>query len=345
MNHFSRYLAVGDPQTTKERFLRLLDWHALLDGDMLKSDVHLVAVGDYFDFHAKEGVNASEEGLEILRWLAAHSPQQVRILLGNHDVSRVMELYEISDTRFAQARSFTGSAEEFTKQFPNIPTVGIAKRDFSAFSTAQRQLVRELLVSKRAHLATVGLSAYGKALITHAALTNRELALLGIKHCRDPETIALALNDFLEKRVEDAQERFVQGLGWRLDLSELHIMGSAEKGEGGGLLYHRPAAEKEEWASKNARRFFPQDLPKGLLQICGHTQHHKMCSLFAEQSKGMVKTSGQIRSLSCDQNNRIAYEIGQKKPREDCAVVWMIDGSMNKLPPHDVALLELLKSD
>src|SRR5438045_1548273 len=87
-----RRVAVGDPQAPAERFFGALAAHRLLDGDgWLSADVHLIAMGDYFDYRVAERERARVEGVLILSWLAAHPREQVEILLGNHDAARVME--------------------------------------------------------------------------------------------------------------------------------------------------------------------------------------------------------------------------------------------------------------
>src|SRR5262249_19653704 len=102
----TRTLVMGDPQAPFAKLLEVLDRHQALDGDHLASDVVLVSIGDHFDYDLVDSATAGQEGLKFLRWLAGHDPSQVKLLLGNHDVSRVMELVAISDERFAAARAF-----------------------------------------------------------------------------------------------------------------------------------------------------------------------------------------------------------------------------------------------
>src|SRR5690606_4046658 len=119
------------------------------------------------------------------------------LLLGNHDISRVMELAQITAEEFAEARSLARSIDdtaksegtpaararelaEFRPRYPALPRAGVIGRDFASFSTAQRDLVIELLLAGRFHLARTGRVAGGReALINHAGITTRELALLG----------------------------------------------------------------------------------------------------------------------------------------------------------------------
>ena len=50
-----RHVAIGDPQASFETFVRILDGHGLLDDEgALASDVHLVSMGDHFDYGKPE---------------------------------------------------------------------------------------------------------------------------------------------------------------------------------------------------------------------------------------------------------------------------------------------------
>ena len=102
-----RWFAIGDPQTTFEKVLTILDGHALLDArGMLREDVGLVSIGDHFDFRSDtlDVAAIGREGMYTLRWFAEHPPDQVVLVMGNHDVARVMELAFETDESFAAAR-------------------------------------------------------------------------------------------------------------------------------------------------------------------------------------------------------------------------------------------------
>src|SRR6185503_8124975 len=136
--------------------------------------------------------------LELLRWLASHDPEQVVLLLGNHDASRVMEMAHLTDEQFEAARKLARSIdetehrdgdaaakqrtrEEYVPAFPELPPPGVLGRDYASFTTEQRALVKQLLLAGRFHLARVGELPDGRiALITHAGVTTRELGILGI---------------------------------------------------------------------------------------------------------------------------------------------------------------------
>src|SRR5215470_7916703 len=178
---------MGDPQGPFDKLIAVLDQHAALDGDRLASDVVLVSIGDHFDYDVHDWQTAGQDGLRFLRWLASHDAAQVKLLLGNHDACRVMELIAISDERFAAARAFARALDRdpaadarFLAAFPELPSAGLAGRDFASFSAEQRALTMELLLAGRFRLALVGELPDGRAaLLTHAGITNRELAMLG----------------------------------------------------------------------------------------------------------------------------------------------------------------------
>jgi hypothetical protein len=165
----------------------------LLTADLrLRDDVGLVSLGDHFDFPGDP-----DDGARTLAWLASHPPSQCVILAGNHDLARVMDLARVTDADFADARAETSQAlapQEFLRRFPHVPTAALAARDYHHFSAAQRAQVSALLRAGRVVLAaTATLRDGGTALLTHAGVTARELALLGAG--ADAREIAGALND------------------------------------------------------------------------------------------------------------------------------------------------------
>jgi len=128
----ARTLVIGDPQAPFAKLLAVLDHHGAIRGDRLASDVVLISIGDHFDYDLNDWYQAGQDGLRFLRWLASHDDAQVKILLGNHDASRVMELAAITDERFAQARAFARSLDgdaagdaRFRAAFPELPTLGL----------------------------------------------------------------------------------------------------------------------------------------------------------------------------------------------------------------------------
>lgn len=320
-----RALAIGDPQTTLPRFLSALRAHdALTPGDRLRQDVRLLSIGDHFDFKPPAGWSVADtgrEGLRILAWLSGHPAEQVQILMGNHDVCRVMELHRIDDAAFAQARS--ADPADFAARFPDIPTQDIVRRDFSAFSVAQREVVQRLLLSGRMRLASTGTTHGGRpVLLTHAGVTLRELSLLGIPDAREPAVIAAALNALLDERLERVRGAWEAGEPAPLDLSPVHLAGVSGQ-EGGGLLYHRPQSSPlDAWAQRGARRFHPSRLPDGLLQVCGHTQHRKMRELLEAVPE---LPEGSLRSMWFDETTRYQSGLADR----EAGALWMIDSGLN----------------
>src|SRR5262245_50972807 len=159
---FRRFVAVGDPQASLEKYLRILDRHDLLGEDgRLRHDVSLLSIGDHFDYEG-DIETVREDGRRLLRWLAGHPADQVLLLAGNHDLCRVVELAEQTDERFASARRAAREVNElrkrgdrpdelraarrrFAEDFGEIPTPKVANRDWGSFSVAQRELVQALL--------------------------------------------------------------------------------------------------------------------------------------------------------------------------------------------------------
>ena len=190
----TRRVAVGDPQTSADTFFSVLAAHDLLaSSGWLRPEVQLVSMGDHFDFPVKDGSDATEtqdeSGRMILSWLAAHPRGQVDILLGNHDVMRVQELFHIDDTDFGEARrrARAGESEESIRGVStaireHVPETDNLLKDFAGFKVAQRELVSRLLRdAQRMVLAVAGRlpGTNRPVLLTHAGITHTELTLLG----------------------------------------------------------------------------------------------------------------------------------------------------------------------
>lgn len=343
--------AIGDPQTTFETFLHTLRSSGLLtDADRLRPDVRLLSMGDHFDFKPPEGWSLQQvaaAGEQILSWLASHPPEQVTILMGNHDLCRVMELYRMSDADFAHAQQVAAgsiSKEDFLQQFPDLPSKGIATRDFSAFRVVQRTMVQQLLLSGRAKLAAVITTPSGDVgLATHAGVTHQSLQHLGLAGVIDPVQIAHVLNELLVERVEQVRAQWHSGQFAQLDLSPVHRMGVANQ-EGGGLLYHRPMTKPAKAWHRKERRYSPLDLPVGLLQVCGHTQHKKCMEMMPSQA-GMLpfdEVGGQLRFLAV-RDGEISYGVGLKDPEPSQATMWMTDGGMHVFQSMDLLALHSIE--
>jgi hypothetical protein len=331
----SRRVAIGDPQAPLEHIFAILDAHQLLDHEgWLHPSVHLVSMGDHFDFGgAKDWKRAAADGYDFLSWLAAHPDEQVTLLFGNHDSARVGELAAFDDAGFARARDaavaiYAGKkrkADEpeeaaFLRDFPGLPSSELAARDFSAFEARQRDLVTQLLLEGRFRLA----AEFSGVLLTHAGVTHRELLTLSLRTTA-AATIAGALNDFLAARVR----------GWKggaIDLSPLHVHGDGA-GEGGGLLYHRAAISSDD-AGPRRRRFAAHELPSGLTQVIGHVRDAKTRQLLGLTAGG--DRLGAIRSLTV-RDTGLDYTHGVDR----AAQLIFLDGGMKDCAAKDYQLLDL----
>ena len=352
----TRWLAIGDPQTTFARFLEVLRAHDALDASTgaLRGEVGLLSIGDHFDFGASGGPEVGAEGLRVLRWLVDHPRDQTVVLLGNHDLARVQELAHETDDTFAAARALAlavrdaGSTPEggalrlrFHREFPYIPTPEIAARDLSSFSVAQRTLVQALLVARRIRLAEAATKDGRPLLFTHAGLTARELELLGIGDERSPARIAERLQRRLDVAVDAVAPRWADGVSAPLDLAPVHVMGTCGR-EGGGMLYHRPANPERPGADVRweldrdaPRRFDPRALPRSLAQVCGHCGHRRCVGELAgwvEPSSRDLERGG-LRTLRTD-GQAVEYARGLHPARDGEATLWMIDGEIDHVPPE-----------
>jgi hypothetical protein len=352
-----RWLAMGDPQTTFAKVLHILGDHALIDEGtgMLREDIGLVSMGDHFDFHAHGArtlAETSRDGVDTLEWLAKHPPDQVVILMGNHDASRVMELAFESDESFAAARTLAEACATedppgennrlFATRHPRIPTPDIAIRDYGTFTVEQRSLVQKLLLTERMQLACIGWHLGKPALMTHAAVLEPQVAALGVEPRAEP------LQRALQRRLRDAIARV--RCAWErnelaaLDLEPLHSPGQTGR-EGGGLLYQRPSGlvdETGDGAPMALRRFHPRLLPRGLVQICGHTGHKK-CLKDLESWLGpsaRSRTHGGLRTLAVS-DSRILYDAAVHAAKGDDATLYFTDIEMNAPEVSDYPLLEL----
>lgn len=363
---------MGDPQAPFTKVMDVLSRHGALGPDgKLAADVVLVSIGDHFDYDVENPVAAGREGLRVLRWLASHDREQVRLLLGNHDTARVMELSTVTDERFAAAQTLARSIartkriegeaaadrrerEEFLPRFPEIPTYGLAGRDYASFTSEQRALVRELLLAGRFDLALCGELPDGReALLTHAGVTPRELTLLGLPEERTPQPIAEALNRWLQQAIERCRADWEQGVMTALPLQPLHVPGRPGE-EGGGLLYHRPVCPERrgadrawELAVERPRRFDPRTLPAGLTQVVGHSGHQKCMSELGDEwptEAARARARGGIRTLRVHEQ-RVVYDLGvlpaAGSPKA-CEMI-LIDGELRHMPPAEVDLLELAR--
>jgi hypothetical protein len=348
----ARFLAVGDPQAPLASFLGILADHALLGDDgRLAADVHLVSMGDHFDWGSREEREpVARSGLETLAWLAAHPPRQVTLVLGNHDLGRVGELARYDDEGFRAAQAEAdavvdgaAAAERFAARHPDVPTFEVLSRDLSSFRVAQQQLVAALLRARRVCLAQ---QVASPVVLSHAGVTLDELASLGLDgQPPDAAGVAAALNAALDAAVASWPE------GTRLAIPNLHEPGSAASGEGRGMLYHRPAqptgprlddSGRDLFAGPPRRRFDPRRLPRGLVQAIGHIGDRKCRWLLESWAPSpATATFGRVRHLRTDgRDGRYALGVPDAWPANE-AVMLFLDGTMAAPRARPYELLDL----
>lgn len=368
------WFAVGDPQTTLAKLLEVLRHGGLLtSSDRLRPEVGLVSMGDHFDYGAKREFDRADcrvaglEGCAVLEWLTSHAPEQCRVLIGNHDVARVQDLAGVDEATFATAQAWAAergaraaesgerkeelwlaAKREFAERYPQIPTAGVALRDFSTFVDEQRVLLQRLLVDGRLDCALAGEVAGRPCLLTHTGVTQRELAMLGMPDERSAERIAERLTSWFAERVAAVAPRWARGESAGLDLEPLHVAGACPEESGGWLSCrpanpHRDGVEVAAWetAPGRPRRFHPNTLPADLWQVVGHTRHEKLDREMAPwvASEFVDDDQYRLRSLRVAGDD-IRYGPGLPVAR-DGAVVLFTDAGMHGAPVAQVELLEL----
>ena len=329
-------VAIGDPQAPLAQFLRILEVNGLLGDDgRLRREVGLISLGDHFDWGQPEDRPlATADGACILAWLAAHPPDQVQIVVGNHDLARVRELSKFSNAQYAEAQARADAALEdakltasFQSKYPMLASPAVISRDYSCFDERQRTLMTRLLLAKRVRFAVAPFSAM---LLVHAGVTVDDLELLRPSPTNDAFEIAEALNSFLDARV----------LRWKgegpLDLSPLDTPGSAAHGEARGVLVHRPAnPQLGRIDPKERRRYDPRSLPENILQVIGHINDAKCRKAFGTWVERAAPVPGVLRGLQV--TPQVKYHPGCL---DDDRLVFL-DGAMNKVSPFDYELFDL----
>lgn len=353
--------AIGDPQAPLDRLLTILAAHDLLDDPTespasLRPDTHLLVVGDYFDRRAGSDAAA-------LRWLIGHPDHQVTLLLGNHDVVRVIEFWRLSDADWADARArafdlqtpgqppLPDTRAAFFERHPDIPDPAQCVRDFQEFTVDQRRLVQRLLLDRRLRLATAATLEGGtRALVTHSGLTSRELAV--VKAGTDPDDIADALNAFLDDRVDLVRDAWTRGEPARLDLHPLTLLGRPHR-EAGAFMHHRPAHPDHhpasEFDSENRRKFDPAMLPLGLVQVAGHTPSLKALKTLDGYDVDPALSRKPIPALRVlETDGTTCWYRATPSGQPGRGVLHLIDGGMSdldddgyRLDPADYQLLPL----
>lgn len=328
-------VAIGDPQAPFTTFLRILDLNGLLgDNGRLRPEVGLVSMGDHFDYgRPAERAQAAEEGLQTLSWLAAHPPDQVQIIVGNHDLVRVGELATFTDESYAEARAkadevLAGTMKEatFLAKYPMLASAGVIARDYSCFDVRQRTLVTRLLKARRVRLAV---ATNANLLLVHAGVTLDDLELVRPLSGADAPSLAMAINRYLDERVAR----------WKgegpLDLAPLHELGSAKTGEARGILAHRPANPAIKKVDRASRRYDPRALPSGITQVIGHINDKKVRELMGDWVVSPTPVYGTLRGLTLGE--RPSYHLNCF----DDDILLFIDGAMSQVDPVEYELFDL----
>lgn len=347
-----RAVAIGDPQAPFDRFLQILWQHGLLaENGWLEEDVHLVSMGDHFDFGAfDERQSAAQSGELLLSWLAAHLPRQVTLLAGNHDLSRVGELAAFSAAEFDAASSTARElyrldppdAEReaaFFARFPALPSIELAARDLSTFRPEQRTMVRALLERDRFRLA----AEFSGALLCHAGVTSEHLTAIGVP--KDAQANARHVSEALNASLHRAVKLWEQDPTSPFEVPHLHRSGSHATGEGGGILFHRPARPSNAESHKGvpdlfSRRYDPRRIPRGMTQITGHVRDAKSRSLLGAWAMDGAGPDGQLRSLTI-RGDDVEYRKGVPKPEPGLTAMLFTDGAMAQTPPTQYQVLDL----
>jgi hypothetical protein len=208
----------------------------------------------------------------------------------------------------------------------------------------------ELLLAGRFHLALAGELEGGRAvLLTHAGITNRELAMLELGGApTDPRVIARALQGHLANALRRVRGDWMSGIATPLSLEPIHAAG-IPGAEGGGLLYHRPTNPERpdadrawELAPARPRRFDPRSLPIGLAQVAGHTGHNKCLTELGPWSTEAARgrKHGGIRTLR-RAGETVTYDLGIADPAAEVADLILIDGELRRVPASEFGLLPL----
>jgi hypothetical protein len=188
-------------------------------------------------------------------------------------------------------------------------------------------------------------------LLTHAAVTTRELARAKRPDERGAGAIAAMLDAHLATAVDAVRADWTRGVYTPLSLEPLHTAGSTGQ-EGSGLLYHRPAnpdrpgVDKQwEFSEATPRRFDPRELPVGLSQVAGHTGHRKCLVELGDwpSEAARARSHGGLRTLRHDGLD-VTYDLGLL-PRSPTPVgeVILVDGELRHVGPADYTLLPLAR--
>jgi hypothetical protein len=342
-----RTVAIGDPQASLAKFLAILNHNKLLNGDRLKPDIHLISMGDHFDYGPPSmRVEAAQNGIDLLTWLFAHPREQITIIMGNHDLARVCELSMFGDNlefiaaqRMAVAAYRGGDVDEHVEQqfknlYPELVDAETLARDFSCFDFRQRELVIQGLHDIRFSLSRV----FNGALFVHAGITQTDLKKLN-PPAETPVCYAHVLRKLLFDRTDVLLDSLKKNRKAAFDLSPVHVPPSQKTGWGRGVFFHRPgdpasAKRPTDFEGEARARFSPLDLPD-FRQVVGHSRDKKCREMMPFWHDGEAAKDGPLRSLSVE-NKFPKYARGIQSN----AKMIFTDGAMFHTPVEEYELLD-----
>lgn len=309
---------MGDPQAPFAKVLKILDRHHLLTASgALRSDTQLVVMGDYFDWgKPSDRPQATEDATALLSWLATHDAEHVVLLLGNHDLARVCELFPYEfDADFEAA--FRLAVVAYADGDERVEWLA---RDYSCYSAQQQRLVAELLQCRRLKIA----HAHQGLLLTHAGVTIDDWTMLGGEPPNASDGAEM-LNAFLENRIDIWE----QG---PLNLAPLHAVATREGQQARGVLCHRPSSQ----APDSGRRYSPLQISSAFPQAIGHIRDSKCRQLLGDWAPTGAGVDGPLRSLRVE-GETVQYQVGLTAD----ARMYFLDGGMLHAAVERYELLNL----
>ena len=80
-----------------------------------------------------------------------------------------------------------------------------------------------------------------------------------------------------------------------------------------------------------SRKFDPRSLPRGLVQVCGHSGHHKCVKELATwvRTRPPTREHGGLRTLTVGPASNVDYAEGIEPARDENATLYLIDIEMS----------------